>query len=331
MKPSPEADKTAVTEEAMASNPVHGVLPPSSGARRQSGLLPASNLKSKYSASAPSLWTAFWREFCLEDQPHERCPIPGDGRQAVDRHWADFADGLPPAAQVIDLGCGAGIVGRTLLNHRNDLSVTGIDFANVPALDVANLTIHPWVSMEALPFDDGCFDAAVSLFGIEYSSIDETARELGRVLKAGATFSFLVHHHESEIVCEGGTRRRALRELLSGKVRAAFLAGSMAGIDQQIRRLKNLFPGDPSITHFSRYLLHKITCTRTERQVTWQGMLDGLNPEIALLTHLERSAKSPVEMGNWLASLLRVMKLVSVSVLRRRSGQPIAWQVDGNR
>jgi hypothetical protein len=60
-------------------------------------------------------------------------------------------------------------------------------------------------------------------------------------------------------------------------------------------------------------------------------MLDGLGPEIALLTHLERSAKSAVEMGNWLASLLPIMKTVSVSVLRRRSGQPIAWQVNGNR
>jgi len=316
----------------MNSNPVHGVRPPvSSGARRHSGLSPALNLKSKYTASAPGLWSAFWREFCLENQPHERCPIPGDGRHVVDRHWAHFADGLPAAAQVIDLGCGAGIVGRTLLNRRSDLRVTGIDFANVPALDVPNLTIHPWVAMEALPFETGSFDAAISLFGIEYSNIDETARELGRVLKAGAAFSFLVHHHESETVCEGGARRRALRELLSGKVRAAFLAGSMAGIDQQLRRLKNQFPGDPSIAHFSRYLLHKIACTRADRLVTWQEMLDGLNPEIALLMHLERSAKSPAEMGSWLAPLLRVMKLVSISVLQRRSGQPIAWQVDGNR
>jgi len=332
MKPASQAGRFVVTEEVMSLNPVHNVLPPiASGARRPSGFSPASGPKSKYAVSAPSLWTAFWREFCLENQPHERCPIPGDGRSAVDRHWVYFAEDLPLGAHVIDLGCGAGVVGRTLLSHRRDLKVTGVDFADVPALHMANLTIHPWVNMEALPFDDGCFDAAISLFGIEYSNIDQTARELTRVLKPGAAFSFLVHHHESEIVGEGGTRRRALRELLSGKVRAAFLAGGIPGIDQQIRRLKGEFPGDPSITHFSRYLRHKITDTRAQRQVTWQGMLDGLGPEIALLTHLQRSAKSAVEMGNWLASLLPIMKTVSVSVLRRRSGQPIAWQVNGNR
>jgi hypothetical protein len=47
------------------------------------------------------------------------------------------------------------------------------------------------------------------------------------------------------------------------------------------------------------------------------GPFEGLGPEIALLTHLGRSAKSAVEMGNWLASLLPIVKTVSASVLRR--------------
>jgi SAM-dependent methyltransferase len=277
---------------------VTGGRHPGSGARQDSDLPRAPKGKLKYGAAGPSHWSTFWRDFGVENQPHERCYIPGDGRHVVDRHWAHFTESLPRGAQVIDLGCGAGILGCILLSHRGDLCVTGVDFAKVPAIARANLTVHPWVGMEALPFGNGCFDAAVSLFGIEYGNMDETARELGRVLKPGARFGFLVHHHESEIVREGGTRRRGLRDLLSGKMKTAFLAGDLAGFDQQ---------------------------------AIWQKLADDLDPELTLTMQMERSAKSIVQMGSWLVPLLSIMSAVNVSVLRRASGEPIAWDVNGYR
>jgi ubiquinone/menaquinone biosynthesis C-methylase UbiE len=285
----------------------------------------------KYSGAGSSYWSTFWKEFGLENRPHERCYIPGDGREMVDRHWARFADTLPRGAKVIDLGCGAGILGRNLVSQRSDLRVTGVDFANVPTINSANLSIHPWVNMEALPFDDGCFDAATSLFGIEYGNIDETARELARILKPLGCFSFLVHHHESEIVREGSTRLRGLRELLSGKMKAAFLAGRIADFDQQQQRLRNQFPEEPSVKLFSDHFRRNIARTRVERQVMWQKLADDLDPEIKLTTHMERSAKSAIQMGSWLVSLLSIMNEVNVSILRRISGEPIAWDVSGNR
>jgi SAM-dependent methyltransferase len=328
MKPAPLADRLVATEEAMNPTPLHNVLPPT--------FSPAPAFKSKSApkskqAPPPILWTAFWREFCLEDQPHERCHIPPDGRAVVDHHWIYFAEDLPLGARVIDLGCGAGTVGRTLLTHRKDLRVTGVDFADVPALTVPNLAVRPGIDMEALPFGDASFDAAVSLFGIEYSNIARTASELARVLRPGAAFSFLVHHHGSETVHEGSARRGALQDLLSARVKTPFLAGSIPGLDQQIARLNDRFPGDPSIALVTRYLRHHITGTGAHRQAIWQDMLDNLGPEIALLTHLQGSAKSPAELCNWLAALLPLMQSVSVSVLRRKAGQPIAWQVDGRR
>ena len=307
----------------MSSSPLHNVPPPT--------FSPAGAPKSKPAVSPPTLWTAFWRDFCLEDRPHERCAIPADGRPAVDRHWIYFAEDLPLGARAIDLGCGAGTVGRTLLTHRKDLRVTGVDFADVPALTVPDLTIRPGVDMEALPFGDGSFDAAVSLFGIEYSNIDRTAAELARVLRPGAAFSFLVHHRDSETVREGAARSSALQDLLSARVKTPFLAGSISGLDQQIARLNDRFPADPSIALFSRYLHHHISGKHAHRQAIWQDMFDNLGPEIALLTHLQRSAKSPADMANWLAALLPLMQSLNISVLRRKSGQPIAWQVGGRR
>lgn len=299
--------------------------------KQNSGLSSLATGRSRYAAPGPTLWTAFWQEFCLENVPHERCYIPGDGRRVADCHWQQFADMLQVGAHVIDLGCGAGIVGRILLERRTDLRVTGVDFANVPTPAVDNLTIHCWVSMEELPFENGSFDAAISLFGIEYGNIDRTAGELGRVLKPGARFSFLVHHVESEIVREGTTRRRALRDLLSGPVRARFLAGDVSGVDHQIKRLRTQFPGEPSIKLFTDYLRHHVARNRGGRQERWQNLLDGLNPELALLAMLERSAKSAAEMGSWLVPLLQEMAMVSSSVLRRPSGEPIAWRVSGIR
>lgn len=293
------------------------ILPPIDAARHPGG------------ATGPALWSSFWQDRDPANVPHERCYVPGDGRPRVDRHWALFADALPPGAQVLDLACGAGIVGSTLLHRRADLHVAGVDWADVPIAPMPNLAIHPWTSMEDLPFADGSFDAAVSLFGIEYGDIDRIAPELARVLRPGAHFSFLVHHAESEILREGGTRRRALREALSGKTKAAFLAGNLTALDHQRQRLATAFPGEPTLKLLTEHLRRHIGRTRAERQALWQKLAADFEPEIALLGHLERSAKSPAAMGAWLASLLARMPLVSVSVLRRASGEPIAWAVDG--
>lgn len=257
--------------------------------------------------------------------------MPGDGREAVDRHWAHFAACLPRGARVIDLGCGAGIVGRKLLGHRSDLQVTGVDWARVPTPSHANLDIHMSVSMESLPFGDSSFDAAVSLFGIEYGNIPETTAELARVLRPGALFSFLVHNRLSEIVREGGARRRALRELTSGTMKSAFLSGSAAGVEQQRRLLRQRFPDEPMVGLVSDYFRRNIIHTRAERQATWQKLAIDLDLEISLLRELERSAKSEVEIAAWLAPFLSNLGLTSVSVLRRRSGEPIAWNVSGVR
>ncbi len=338
MKQARGTGKWVATEDTLMSDPIRAILPPIGTGPRPAGVArPSSSLPSPTTGKLPhhaagqSLWSTFWQEFCLENEVHERCHVPGDGRPAVDRHWAQFADNLPGRALVIDLGCGAGIVGHILLNRRADLRVTGVDWANVPAISRANLTVHPGISMEDLPFGDGGFDAAVSLFGIEYGNMEKTARELQRVLKVGARFSFLVHHRESEISREGAMRRRALRELISGRMKAAFLAGNTTGIDQQRRSLAKLFPAEPMIDIVSDYFLRNITSARAERQAIWHNLAIGLDPEIALLLHLERATKSAAEMASWLAALLSAMTLVSVSVLRRSSGEPIAWNVSGIR
>jgi SAM-dependent methyltransferase len=318
--------------------PVLTGLPPVASSRRYGSSVghpersaTGSKGRPKPGMAGPADWTYFWREFGVDDRPLERCYIPGDGQAVVDGYWAQFASALSHNAHVIDLGCGAGIAGRRLLKCRSDLQITGIDFAQVPNTTVANLTTHSWVRMEALPFGEAEFDAAISLFGIEYANIEETAHELRRVLRHGGRFSFLVHHHDSEIVREGRARLKGLRDVLAGPFKAAFLAGRLSEVEQLQQRQHIAYRGIPSIKTFGDHFRLNIARTRAERLAIWQKLADDLDPEIILTTHMERSAKSPEQLGSWLVPLLSTMRKVSAAVLRRGSGEPIAWEVSGIR
>src|SRR5205814_521506 len=73
-------------------------------------------------------WTLFWA-----DAAQSRCAAGApEIWQALMRHWWAFARSLPRGARVLDLGCGAGAVGRMLLAVRDDLRITGIDAARIP-------------------------------------------------------------------------------------------------------------------------------------------------------------------------------------------------------
>lgn len=308
--------------------PAYAALPPSS-----SGLSLASASGSGFSLGQPGPrhWSVFWREFGEGEALPERCHVPGDGQMTVDRHWAQFAERLPRGAQVLDIGCGAGTVGRTLLGCRPDLTVTGIDFAEVPVDEFPNLAIHPRVSMEALPFGESCFDAAVSLFGIEYGVIADTALQLARVLKPDGRFGFVVHHCESEIAHEGRTRVRGIQDVMTGRVRAAFLAGDTERFDQQRLRLQQDHPQEPTVKLVSDYFRRNIERPRAGRLEIWTKLANDVAVEVALTSQMTRSAKSAAELGSWIAPLLAVMTRVNLSVVRRGSGEPIGWAVGGVR
>ena len=285
----------------------------------------------RHDAAGSGHWSDFWHDFGEGDTRPLRCHIIGDGEQVVDRHWSHFANRLEKAAWVLDIGCGAGTVGRTLLRSRADLRISGVDFAEVPQGNTPGLTIHPWVRMEALPFEDASFDGAVSLFGIEYGDIAPTAVELGRVIKPGGCFSLVVHHHGSETAAEGRARVKGIGDVLSGKVRAAFLSGDTDRFDRQRLRLLSLHPGEPTVRLLCDYFRRTITRTRAERHATWQKIVEDVAVEVRLTSEMVRSAKSPAKLGTWLAPLLSTMTALEVSVLRRRSGQPIGWLVGGTR
>lgn len=104
--------------------------------------------------------------------------------------------GVTAGQQVLDVGCGTGVVALTAA--RAGAHVIGADLA--PALlerarenaSIANLAVtFQEADVEALPFDDGQFDIVLSQFGHMFGPRPEiTVSEMLRVLKPGGTIAF---------------------------------------------------------------------------------------------------------------------------------------------
>jgi SAM-dependent methyltransferase len=105
----------------------------------------------------------------------------------------EFVERLPltPGMQVLDVACGTGNVALPLA--RAGAVVTGVDIATNLLLQARERAVAEGLAVrfgegdaEALPYEDGAFDAVVSMFGAMFAPRPErVASELGRVLKPG--------------------------------------------------------------------------------------------------------------------------------------------------
>jgi SAM-dependent methyltransferase len=271
-------------------------------------------------------WTAFWQE-----PGQSRC-IAGatDVLAALDLHWTSFAPALSAKARVLDLGCGAGAVGRALLAERRDLHITGVDFAKIPLTLQPHLELLSDVPMESLPFADASFAAATSQFGFEYSQTEKTAAEMARVLAPGAPFSFLIHHAGSAVVANDRARLAALLIFLDETMRSAFCAGE-ASFTTRMASLQNKYPHDALVADLANALSSRLSRAPRERLAIWTAVEDALAPELCLAKALNVSCVAADEMERWIEPLRADCTIRSVTVLPDPDGDPIAWRIEGAR
>jgi SAM-dependent methyltransferase len=119
-----------------------------------------------------------WGVGCYEDTAAQLAPASDAAVAAL---------GLGGGEQVLDVACGTG--NAALLAHRAGAVVTGLD-ASPRLLEVARERVPEarFVPGDAgrLPFDDGRFDAAVSVFGLIFARPGEAAAaEIARVVRPG--------------------------------------------------------------------------------------------------------------------------------------------------
>jgi SAM-dependent methyltransferase len=271
-------------------------------------------------------WTAFWQEpgqaGCISVAP--------DISAVLEEHWSCFSATLPADARILDLGCGAGAVGRTLVSLRGDLSVTGVDFAKVPLTLRPRLEVLSDTAMESLPFADAGFAAATSQFGFEYSQTRRAAAETARVLTPGAPFLFLTHHAGSAVVAADRARLDALLGFLSHTTRAAFCSADPF-FTAQMSALSRAHPHDTLVAELARALPPRLARPAREREAIWNAVEDALAPELCLAEALSACCVAPQDLDRWIGALRDDFNLNSVSILHDPIGAPLAWIVSGVR
>jgi SAM-dependent methyltransferase len=119
-----------------------------------------------------------WGVGCYEDTASELAPVSEVAISALE---------LVAGERILDLACGTG--NAALIAARAGAAVNGLD-ASRRLLEVARERVPgvDFVQGDAaqLPFDDGEFDAAVSVFGIIFARpADRAAAEIARVVRPG--------------------------------------------------------------------------------------------------------------------------------------------------
>lgn len=157
-------------------------------------------------AERAASWSRYWQQGHLHS-----CGTSFDGNYAgeVRAFWARAADGLAPAAQVLDLCSGNGALPRLLLELRPDAPprIDAVDLAAIapdwlgrlPPAQQANVRFHAGTAVERLPLSDRSVDLAVSQFGLEYADGPAALQELRRVLRPGGRVALIVHADDSLI------------------------------------------------------------------------------------------------------------------------------------
>ena len=186
-------------------------------------------------------WSSFWQ------QGHSTTfgAFFSDGYEgAVKNWWLQILEPFRPSADLLDIGCGNGALVIPTLEILKSGTYRGIDLADVkfsvpatklrkanPDFDAKLLSKVP---AESLPFDDHSFDLASSIYGVEYSDIDQSTREIYRVLRVSGQFQALIHATES-VITEMTTR--ALSEYKDEDM--AKIIESLNTIDGELNRLKS--------------------------------------------------------------------------------------------
>ncbi len=144
----------------------------------------------------------------------------------VRRELGSWCAALRPGAKVIDVGCGGGQIALAMLAQRPDLHVTGVDLsasqvkrARERSKALGDHTRFEVGSALELPFEDGSFDAVLSVTSIKHwPSPLRGMQECLRVLRPGGDVLL--------VEVDRGSRLEAVRTLMSRSRVPRFLRGA---------------------------------------------------------------------------------------------------------
>ena len=103
-------------------------------------------------------------------------------------------------------------------------AITAVDQADIDPLayvtrnrdEMAAIRFVGRTDVEALPFPDGSFDVAISQYGLEYSDLSRSVREMARVLAPGGRARLVVHAAEGIVAANAKAAIADADVLLNG-------------------------------------------------------------------------------------------------------------------
>lgn len=246
--------------------------------------------------------------------------------------WRSLALTLAPGASVLDVAAGDGAVIRAMRAVRPDLKLMGIDSAVVgPA--AAAIGVRGGVHADALPFEDGRFDAVLSQFGIEYCPAAAIA-EAVRVAAPGATILLICHHADSVAVQHNARRAAAMVAMVEAGLLSLARRVALGGTDDaattaKINRACEAYR-DQSIVGELPLALGRALAGRQAVAMVQAISVRAL-AEIGRLQAMRAAALNEAAAATVVAEFDRLGVHCTARAVLIERGSPMAWEIKGKR
>lgn len=159
----------------------------------------------------PGYWDHYWQAgqaSCCDDR------VSPSAAEAVESVWRRAFRALPAGARVLDLCTGNGAVLEIGAASAPGIVGVGIDAASIRPERREDGIEFIRAEANKLPLADDSFDIVTSQFGIEYTPVQQSVAEVGRVLAPGGSACLVIHAAGGETAIAARAQLRDLDELL---------------------------------------------------------------------------------------------------------------------
>jgi SAM-dependent methyltransferase len=269
-------------------------------------------------------WSRYWsREgsgACLPGAPQRV-------QDQLEQVWLVAAKAAPVAGNWLDVAAGGGAVARIVRTVRPDLTVTGIDAAQVSSAAVA-LGVRGGIDATALPFPNAGFAVVTSQFGLEYCPPAAWA-EAVRVLQLGGQLLLICHHAESRAVAQNGARLAAMQALAQAGLfelaqQLAVGGGEDAALVAAVMAARAAHAGQSVAAELPQALGHWARAGRADAVAAIRAEAEAEMARLAAMQAAALDRAAVAERQTWLAGLA-----TSAEAVLEPDGTAVCWRISG--
>ncbi len=294
-------------------------------------------------------WSQYWQQGHITSFGHD---IVGNYQGVLREYWESTFSLCDKQSRVLDIGTGNGALIDIALACRNDLNLTGVDYAqlNVPAhlQGKENVRFLEKVNAEQLPIEAEQYELVVSQFGIEYADMEKALAELARVLVGKGQFHLVMHDHQSIIVqpnvrilnaAEKLKMKAGVLDVLAELVESLERNGQASQLSEGLRHKLNTAIGEIIEEHreglagtlfpqFLRHIMSNAHSTEQRTSMLKQFYLE-LEGQIVRLSELRAAALDQDRYQRVLAILKDQHLTVTQDEIIKENSKPLARVISG--